>query len=58
MQLIIFLEKTALTANPTAWYKSRIFPFVYALHFGTTFWVAAFWMFDVRHARCIQLWWI
>jgi hypothetical protein len=53
--LIVFLEQSALSTHPTAWYESRKIAFVHALHFGTTFWMRAFWVFDVWHNKCIQL---
>jgi hypothetical protein len=35
--------------------EKRIFPFIDPLHFGTAFWVLAFWVFCIWHDRCIQL---
>jgi len=48
-------EQTAISTHPTAWNESRMIPFVDPLHFGTAFWMIAFWVLDVWHAGCIQL---
>jgi hypothetical protein len=52
MWLIVFFEQTAISTKPTTLYESRISSLVNSLHFGTTFWVLAFWVFDVWHAGC------
>lgn len=52
---LVFLEQATLSTKPTALYESRVYPFVNALHFCTTFWMIAFGMLDVWHNRCIQL---
>lgn len=53
--LIVFFELPAISTQPGTSYESRINPFVKSLHFGTTFWMITFGVFDVWHERCIYL---
>lgn len=53
--LIVRFEQTAINTKPTTLDKTTINPFVNPLHFGTAFWVCAFWMLDIWHERYIQL---